>query len=163
MANPLLTLMMFPQRWDPAAGRMEVRVAAMPFTDPLSPLAAGQPAFADTDLALDVRIIPNLVHLPKTVEANAPAPLAAQARPNPRALLGPVRAPFKIAKNPPGPARAPGDLPVRKYLPASYRNAFAFDGPQHPLVSTDETFRCAFESAQEPVFPPPSLEDRVTW
>src|SRR6476619_2437831 len=102
MADPLLTLMMFPQRWDPA-GRLELRIAAMPFTDPLRPLAPGQAAFADTDLALDIRIIPSLSHLPRSADAAAPVLLPAQTRPNRRALLEQVEARFNIAKNPPGP------------------------------------------------------------
>ena len=163
MADPLLTLMTFPQRWDPA-GLLELRIATMPFTDPLSPLEAGEPAFADTDLAMDVRVITSLSHLPKSADAGPPVSLALQPRPNRRALLKQVEARFRIAKNPPSPEPPAGSVRVRKYLPASYRQAFAFHGPQHSLVSTDQAYRCAFESAQPPpVFPPPPAEDRVTW
>jgi hypothetical protein len=162
VANPLLTLMMFPQRWRPETGTLEIRVAALPFTDPLSPLVAGQPAFADTDLSLQVRVIPSLARLPQSADANPPMSLPPVARANRRALLEHLRERFRIAPAPAAPPPAIGSRRVKKYLPVSYRTAFAFPGPQHPYVSTDHTYRCAFESAQkadENLKP----EDRVTW
>jgi hypothetical protein len=44
----------------------------------------------------------------------------------------------------------------------SYRDSFAFRGPQHPFVSTDNTYRCSFESAQT-VNPNLVAETRVSW
>jgi hypothetical protein len=102
MADPLLTLMMFPRRWDPA-GRLAICVAAMPFTNPLVPLSAGTAAFADTDLALDLRIIPSLLHLPRSADALAPISMPLQTRPNRSPLLKHAEARFRIGQNPPAP------------------------------------------------------------
>jgi hypothetical protein len=162
MANPLLSLMMFPQRWNPVTGTLQIRLAALPFTNPLAPLAAGEAAFADTDLSLQTRIIPSLAHLPKSADANPPVGLPAKLRPNRRALFEHLRARFKIAVAPPAPPVLLGSRRVKKYLPASYRESFDFSGPQHAFVSTDQSYRCAFESAQT-VNPNLKPEDRVTW
>jgi len=157
--NPLLSLMMFPQRWKPGTGALDIRVAALPFTDPLSPLIGAEPAFGDTDLAFQARIIPSLKHLPKSADADPPLILPVSARLNRRALLEQLRARFKIAVPPPAPA---GSRRVKKYLPVSYREAFDFQRPQHEFVATDRAYRCAFETAQtaDPNFMP---EDRVSW
>jgi hypothetical protein len=162
MANPLLSLMMFPQHWDPVAAVLRIRIGAFPFTDPLSPLIAGQPAFADADLAFNARIIPSLAHLPASGDAAAPKALGNPPRPNRRALLEHAAARFSIDTPPaaPPPASPPR---VKKYLPTSYRQAFPFHGPQHDLVSTGNEYRCAFESAQKATVPPPALEKRVSW
>jgi hypothetical protein len=161
MDNPLLTLMLFPQRLI-GAGTLEVRVAALPFTNPLASLAPGQPAFGDTDLAFDLRIIPSLAAEPRPAAAQPPVALPAQARTNRHALLKHLQSRFKIATNP-APAGGPPPPPtrIRKYLPVSYREAFSFEGPQHDLVCMDDAFRCALESPTDTVLPP--YEDRVTW
>jgi hypothetical protein len=154
--------MLFPQHWDPVAAVLRIRIGAFPFTDPLSPSAAGQPAFVNADLAFDARIIPSLAHLPQSADAIAPEALGGLARPNRRALLEHLAVTFKIQTPPAaGPPAAPPR--VKKYLPASYRQAFPFRGPQHDLVSTGNEYRCAFESAQKATVPAPALEDRVSW
>src|SRR5262245_25722044 len=96
MANPLLTLMTFPQRWNAAAQALEVRVAALPFTDPLSAIAAGEAAFADTDLEFQFRVVPSLANLPKSADAAAPITRAVIARPNRRALFEHLKERFDI-------------------------------------------------------------------
>jgi hypothetical protein len=154
--------MTFPQRWDPETNTLEIRIAALPFTNPLAPIAPGQPAFADADLLLQAAIVPSLAHLPKSAEAIAPKPLGAIARPNRRALLERLAKEFHIVPAPPPPPRLPGSRAVKKYLPESYRAAFDFPGPRHQFVSTDRTYRCTFESATkpDPNFKP---DNRMTW
>src|SRR5262245_39734414 len=109
--------MAFPQRWDPDAGLLGLRVAALPFTDPLAPLAAGQPAFADADLELDALLVPSLARLPRRVDARPPIGLPPRARPNRRALFEHLRARFEIAVAPPAPPRPVGSTRIKKYLP----------------------------------------------
>jgi hypothetical protein len=163
MTDPVLTLMMFPRRWDPA-GKLEICVATLPFTNPLEALSGASDTFAESDLALNIRIIPSLLHLPRSADALAPVSMAVQTRPNRSALFEQAQARFKIDKNPPAAEPAPGAVRVRKYLPASYRQSFAFSGPEHSLVSSDTAFRCALESAPKLPQPPfPDPEDRVTW
>src|SRR5579884_603877 len=154
--------MMFPRRWN-AAGQLEICVATLPFTNPLEALSGASDTFAASDLALNIRIIPSLVHLPRSADALAPVPMPVQTRPNRSALFEQAQARFKIDRNPPAAEPAPGTVRVRKYLPASYRQSFAFNGPQHSLVSSDNAFRCALESAPKLPQPLPDPEDRVTW
>jgi hypothetical protein len=155
--------MMFPRRWD-AAGQLEICVATLPFTNPLEELSPGSGTFDESDLALNIRIVPSLLHLPRSADALPPVPMPIQPRPNRTALLQQAQARFKIDKNPPAAEPAPGAVRVRKYLPASYRQSFAFTGPWHALVSSDTAFRCALESAPALHQPPlPDPEDRVTW
>jgi hypothetical protein len=154
--------MTFPQRWNAATNTIAVRVAALPFTDPLSLLAAGETAFADTDLAFQFRLIPSLLRLPQSADANAPLTRGPVARHHRRALFEHLNKRFNIAVPPATPPPAIGSRRVKKYLPVSYREAFAFRGPQHPFVTTDSSYHCSFESAQT-VDPDAVLETRVSW
>ena len=162
MANPLLTLMTFPQRWNAAAQTLEVRIAALPFTDPLSAIAPGEAAFADTDLEFQFRIVASLANLPKSPDAAAPVAQAILARPNRRALLEHLRERFDIQTPPPAAPQVPGTRRVKKYLPPTYREAFSFRSPQHQYVVTDTSYRCCFETAQE-ADPNRVPETRVSW
>src|SRR5260370_21538038 len=57
-----LSLMAFPQKWEPP--QLAVKVLAVPVDSPMEPLAPGAPKFSGTQLPLSAVLISGLDHLP---------------------------------------------------------------------------------------------------
>ena len=64
-----LNLLTFPQRWDPIAGELVVRVLCLPVGDPRDALAPGPTAFANADLRFEAFLVGSLDHVPRAVDA----------------------------------------------------------------------------------------------
>ncbi len=58
-----LSLMAFPQSWNPATNTLTVNVLLMPVGDPTAPLGTG-PKFAGTSVHLSANIVASLAALP---------------------------------------------------------------------------------------------------
>ncbi len=161
MASPdwKLSILSFPQRWDAAAGRLELRVLVLPRGNPLEPLITTipsepeQPAFVETELTFELRFIAGLDALPDPAAVDITQTKAGLTPTGLRDLYEALTDLFPIA--PPGtlpdaqPRRA--DTRILKYLPSSYRTAFPFSGPRTPRAVIDDSFRCALRA------PPPDV------
>ena len=159
-----LTILPFLQAWDPATTELTVRLLSMPVTDPRRPLtegwvgAAPGPAFIGANIALKAAFpgepgkVPTLADVPGT---GPDLPLAAP--PEQMQIANELAAQFAISL----PAEAPvrrAEFRLGKYLPQSYRRAFAFVAPKTGLAFTDDTYhcelRCPLKGPPRPPRPP---------
>jgi hypothetical protein len=164
-----LTLVPYLQRWDHAQRVLSIRLLVVPTSDPLAPLVPtppGVPAFADARLAFAVRISDAAAALPqRTLVDQAvvrPDPGSGSPtihRPDARAIFTAIKAALEIPDTPAADTFSPQarDMTVqlRKYLPSSYRRAFAFTQPRTPLAVTDDSYHCLMTCPPAPVVPPP--------
>ena len=179
--EPRLSILTFPQRFDGGTLRLRIlivpRLSAAWNGDPLLPMIEGfpdagdtAPPFADADLRLEVRVIDGLERFPDSAPADftAPLPQASGVMPDARALFEELIAPgpgrFQLSADPPRLAEPPrAEIFVKAYLPHSYREAFAFTGPQSPNAVIDDSYHCAFKKrrAWNPAFR--VTPDSVSW
>jgi hypothetical protein len=161
-----LSLMTFPQRWDGAAGKLQVNLLLLPVGDPVAPLGGGPgPQFAGTSVSLVINIVSGLGALPTIASAPAisrafvavPPPVAPALFTALKAQLvakGATVTSGHLDKVPPATAR------IRKSLPDSYTQAFPFDGPRTSDLSVGDGYGCALK-AQDPglgkSLPPPTI------
>jgi hypothetical protein len=166
-----LTLVPYLQRWDPAARTLALRLLIVPTSDPLKPLLpapASVVPFADASFAFAVHISDSIDALPQRplVDqvavlpdlANGPATVNS---PDARAIFTAIQTALEIPDSPAADTFAPQGRDVtkqlRKYLPKSYRQAFAFVKPRTSLAVTDDTYRCLMNCPPDPVVPPPPM------
>lgn len=164
-----LTLLPFPQRWD--GSDLHLRVVVLPRGNPLQPLMTGVPgvadgpAFADADVRLRAMLVGGLSALPLPGVATAEIPLAPTPQPGRRTLLEEIATQFDIDPTveaaTPEPRR-PGRQ-ILKYLPDSYRGAFAFGGPRTPYAVTDDAYWCALRDGKNLSKPMPPLSTKTVW
>lgn len=164
-----LTLVPYLQRWDHAARVLSIRVLVVPTSDPLAPLVPtppGVPAFADARLAFAIRVSDAAVALPQrtlvdqtVVRPDPGGSTTTIHQPDARAIFTAIKAALEIPDTPAADtfAAQSRDMTVqlRKYLPSSYRRAFAFTQPRTPLGVTDDSYHCLMRCPPEPVLPPP--------
>src|SRR5215217_4779761 len=158
-----LSVLTFPQFWDNAARRLDLRAVVLPRNNPLDPLLTGippvpdEPAFVDAQLTFDIRFIASLDSLPDPADVQFSQTVSGQTPPDLRGLYDELALRFPVA--PPGtlPAATPRrtDTRILKYLPVSYRTAFAFGSPRTTRARTDDSFRCALQTPSDPIPPPP--------
>src|SRR5712692_1531164 len=144
MANPTLSLLAFPQRWD--GTKLTVNVLVVPAIDPTAPnqVAPATPAFAKAKLVLDAKLIPSLDNLPDVTDAATKSfGLGVSPPPSAATLFNQLKASFSFDPSPPVPQPRRPQTSVKKYLPPSYRNAFPFEQPRTRLAVTDKSFECA--------------------
>jgi hypothetical protein len=164
-----LTLLPFPQRWDGTS--LDIRVVVLPRGNPLAPLITGVPgvadgpAFADADVRLKAMLVSGLTALPLPGVATVEVALTPTPQPGRRALFEEIEKQFDIdpvleaaTKEPRRPGRQ-----ILKYLPDSYREAFAFGGPQTPFAVTDDAYWCALRDAGKLSKPTPPLSTKTVW
>lgn len=162
-SNPTFTFstQSFPQRWDGAS--IELRFLVLPQGDPTAPLLAGAPAFCDAAPSFTAQLIPSLDLLPAPGDVTSTVALSVTPLAGARALYTQLASQFSIAPDPPGnPPRRSG-YRTRKYLPQSYRNAFAFDRPSTPFAVTDDTYHCMLENGPPFTMVPPPPPSTVSW
>ncbi len=173
MASPdwKISIMTFPQFWDNTARRIDLRAVVLPRINPLEPLLTGippasdEPAFADAELTFDIRFIPNLERLPDPAEVQFSQTVSGKTPPDLRTLYSELADQFPLA--PPGavlpepkPRRA--NTAILKYLPMSYRSAFAFNTPRTSRAVTDDRYHCALRAPPGPI-PPSTPSPGLRW
>jgi hypothetical protein len=158
-----LTLMAFPQRWNGAA--IDLRILAAPRDNPLQPLTAGAPAFAEAQLKLNALLIPSLARLAAPVDVAASLPLTLVSPANAQALFQELANSVEFDPTP-APV-TPVDLSktrFKKLLMPSYQLAFPFERPRTPLAVTDRSYACALNDSVDPNRPPrPKPKTSTTW
>ena len=102
-----LTMLSLPQGWD--GTELTLRVVALPSEDPLSPLVAGAPAFADAGLAIEAAVVPHLERLPDPADAAVRSSLGTLHAPNARAVFEALASQLDIGPTPPPRPAAAGD------------------------------------------------------
>ena len=165
-----LTLVPYLQRWDPVARTLAIRLLVVPTSDPLKPLVpvpAGVPAFADANLAFAVQISDSVDALPQRTLVNQvvvmPDPAGGAATlssPDARAIFAAIQVALEIPDSPAADTFAPqvrDTKQLRKYLPKSYRQSFAFVKPRTSLAVIDDTHRCLMNCPPARVTPPPPM------
>ncbi|MFO7323361.1 MAG: hypothetical protein DIU68_016645 [Chloroflexota bacterium] len=173
-----LTIMTFPQRFDGSNLSLNVLILPQLSTqwngNPLLDLPLGYPnpasmgvPFAESELALELRLTAGPDGFPKHDPVDAVLPLATQTSfPDAVALYTELQSQFQIKDtvSTADLAEAPkASLKVRKYVAPSYRVAAGFTRPRIPEIVTDDSYHCAIREAKEPnpAFQPSSNE--VTW
>lgn len=177
--NRRFTTLVFPQHFDGNAIR--VHIVLIPRNrDPFMPVDtyAGAPAddltpFADLVPEFKAFVVNSLEEFP-VANTNAPTRKPQEATiqglssaPGKKALLTALRdeSGLKITKSNAednaGPA-VPMERTVRKYLPASYRDAFNFTSPKHPNAKTDDSYHCAMRR-ETPKKPVTVSSDDISW
>ncbi|MCB9583723.1 MAG: hypothetical protein H6717_42215, partial [Polyangiaceae bacterium] len=154
-----LTLIPYLQRWDHAARALSLRVLVVPAADPLSPLASGQPAFADAALALSVSVSDAVSALPQRTNVDQTIVSPTLQSPNARIIFAGIKTAMSIPDGPPGDTFAPQgrdtSVQLRKYLPRSYRGAFPFVQPRTSLATVDDSYHCLMRCPPDPKPPAP--------
>jgi len=165
MATPTkLTLVPYLQRWDHAARTLTIRLLIAPTGNPLEPLLnppAGVPAFADARFAFTVNLSDSVNALPQrtlvdqtTVLPDPGAVLPTVNSPNARAIFSAIKdaleIPDGVAANTFAPQGRDLTKQLRKYLPLSYRQSFAFIKPRTSLAVIDDTYHCLMRCPPDP-------------
>ena len=166
-----LSVLTFPQFWDNVARRIDLRAVVLPRNNPLEQLLTGippasdEPAFADAELTFDIRFIPSLERLPDPAGVQFSQTVSGKTPPDLRVLYEDLADRFPLA--PPG-AVLPEPKPRRaktrilKYLPVSYRNAFAFNTPRTSRAFVDDSYQCALRKPPGPI-PPSTPSPGLRW
>ena len=157
-----LIFMTFPQEW--RGGKLKVTVLVLPRGNPLDPLVAGSPAFADASFKIAVRLIPEPGKLPNSADAMPPMDLGIVLPGSRPALFTKLAGLFNIVVAEGVVDPAPAQPPFRKFLPASFRKASGRNRPATPFGVIDDQYGCALKAATTPSavpLPPPSAD--VSW
>lgn len=168
MATPTkLTLVPYLQRWDAAARVLSIRLLVAPTGNPLQPILAappGVPAFADAKLAFSVKISDAAGALPQRtlIDQTTTLPAAGTvSAPNARDIFAAIQAALEIPDSPAADTFSPQGRDVtkqlRKYLPRSYRQSFAFVKPRTSLAVIDDSYHCLMSCPPEPEPPKPPM------
>ncbi|HZQ21913.1 MAG TPA: hypothetical protein VFA89_03870 [Terriglobales bacterium] len=162
-----LTIMSFPQRWDGTT--IKANVLVLPHEDPLSPFTSGlpagvdTPAFAEATFAFQAMLIRGTDNMPSPADVTSNVALITAAPTDAKSLFTQLATSLKITKpsnivNPVDPSTY-----IQKYLPKSYRNAFAFSQPRTPNAKTDDSYHCALRK-KDPSLPKPVYStDDISW
>ncbi|PVE22797.1 hypothetical protein DC522_19360 [Microvirga sp. KLBC 81] len=160
MARPRLLILPLLQAWEPATASLRVNVLLLPDTHPRKPLSDGwgtpippAPSFEGATLSLqagfssDLDTLPTLIAIDLTAHRFSLQPPAEQ-----EAILDELETRFPITLPP--KAHVPSAATrLGKYLPESYRGAFAFVSPRTSLAFVDDRYHCALRC--RPKGPPP--------
>ena len=168
MATPnKLTLVPYLQRWDAAARVLSIRLLVAPTGNPLAPLVAappGTPAFADAKLAFSVSISDAASALPQRtlVDQATTVPAAGTVgAPHARDIFTAIQAALEIPDSPAADTFSPqgrdATKQLRKYLPRSYRQSFAFVKPRTSLAVIDDSYHCLMRCPPAVEPPPPPM------
>lgn len=172
MATPTkLTLVPYLQRWNAATRRLSIRLLVAPTGNPLAPLLAapaGLPAFADARLAFTVNVSDTVGALPQhslvdqaTVLPDPSSGSTTVHSPDSRTIFAAIQQALEIPDSPAADTFSPQarDLSrqVRKYLPRTYRRAFAFVKPRTSLAVIDDSYHCLMRCPPESQPPQPPM------
>jgi hypothetical protein len=170
MVRPRLLILPLLQGWDAAAASLRVNVLMLPDANPREPLSDGwpaaipsAPAFEGATLSLraafpgDPDALPTLDAFEPSEHVFSLVPPAEQS-----AILDELEERFPIVL-PPTPHVPSAANRLGKYLPLSYRSAFAFVSPKTPLAFIDDQYHCALRCRPKgpPQVPPKPFQ--VSW
>ncbi|WP_433359123.1 hypothetical protein [Streptosporangium sp. CA-115845] len=162
-----LTLVPYLQRWDHNARVLSIRLLVAPTGNPLKPLISvppGVPAFADASFAFSVSISGTVGALPQRTlvdqtivlpDGGTPLFHAQDARTIFTAIKGLLEIPDTPAADTFAAQSRDMTRQLRKYLPKTYRQAFAFVRPRTSLAVTDDSYQCLMRCPPDPTPPPP--------
>ena len=165
-----LTILTFPQQL--TGNVLTVNALIIPRNiDPLQPLITGlgggvpdAPAFSAANLKLDAKVISDLSEFPSDLVTSTVFPLVGVGIPHHAPdIFTTLAHEFKITVT---TDKAPDPVPnlfIKKYLPQTYRNAFAFTNPRTPNAVVDDSYECAVRNgALNPGFKK-SPKHAVSW
>lgn len=162
MAAPKLTFVPYLQEWRPASRTLSLRVLVSPTGNPLEPLVAGAPAFADAAIALRA-LVSDAAGLPVRTAIDQIIDAAPRAAADARAIFEAIGQALDIPDGPAGDTFAPqapdAARQLRKYLPQSYRRAFDFVQPRTSLGVVDGRYHCLMKCPPDaaPAEPPTAI------
>jgi hypothetical protein len=155
---PRLTLIPYLQSWDGASATLTLNVLAIPDGDPRAPLTDGFPTkgppISEAQLTLRANISSEVGQLPIEGETSATVgvPLAMPAE---RArVFEALEAIFKPSATASLPVRS-AERTLHKFLPPSYRDAFAFVAPRTALASVEDEYKCMLRCPPKQPLPKP--------
>lgn len=165
---PRITILPFLQVWSSTDAKLSVRVLTLPVTDPRRPLTDGWLSAAPASPFIGANIVlkaafpgePNKV--PTLADVAGVGPDLPLVMPSEQTqIANELAAQFSIS--------LPAEVPVRKaafrlgkYLPQSYRGAFAFVAPKTGLAFTDDTYHCELRCPKKGP-PRPSRPPGISW
>lgn len=164
-----LSLMAFPQRWNGNTNQLSLNLLLLPVGDPTAPLGTG-PQFAGTSVHVVVNVVSGLETLPtSTTVATQTIPTLATPQSVAPTLFSTLYSQLvakgitvtssKVSVAPPATAR------IMKSLPASYTQAFPFEGPRSSDLTIGPGYCCALRGQapqqQNPVLPGPDTS--ISW
>jgi len=163
-----ISLLAFPQRWTGAS--IEARVLMLPTGDPTNaPVPnVGLPAFAGTSWPLRAMVLPGLDSLlgpdPGSTPGAVPFSFTATAPANALALFNAIGARFPIVPPKTNAERRArlAKIGIRKQLPKSYTDAFAFERPA-PGTTTDNSFGCSLRNVIGGTSEDEKPPETITW
>lgn len=153
MAIPRLTLVPYLQRWSGASSVMDVHVLLIPAGNPLAPLTDGwpgvppAPAFSASAITLTANLAKSPTELPMLSHVDVTAEVALTMPPHRVAVFEELRNRFNVIRPDVAAVRSATNT-LRKYLPRTYREAFAFVSPRTELAVLDDTYLCQSQCPQ---------------
>ena len=162
---PRLTLLPYLQTWNPAAATLTINALTIPDGDPRAPLTDGYPtsgpAIADAQLVLTANLSTDVSQLPTLPDVAATVTLTPAMTAGRRQVFEQLDLLF----NPSVPAAIAlrtSDRTLGKYLPQSYRNAFAFVTPRTELAVIDDSYHCLLRCPAKTPLPAPTVP-KYSW
>lgn len=155
---PRLTLIPYLQSWDGAAATLTVNVVAIPDGDPRAPLTDGFPTkgppISEAQLTLTANISSEAGQLPIEGETSATVGVPLTMPAERARVFEALEELFKPSASAALPVRT-AERTLHKFLPPSYRDAFAFVAPRTPLASVDEEYKCMLRCPPKQPLPKP--------
>lgn len=171
------TLLPFPQSYD-GGTQLNLRLVVLPrnqnpLRPAIEPVTPGVVPFAEAQFSFAAQIISGLNNFPYDQLTHATRPLPIVVPAIAKDLFLALKENFKISDPDRGndaletgvkatEAKPPEQLPIMKYLPLSYRQAFNFTTPRIRNAVTDDSYRCAVRDAA-PVPGFKRSEDKISW
>ncbi len=157
---PRLTLTPYLQSWDGASATLTLNVLAIPDGDPRASLTEGfttpGPPISEADkLVLRANISSEVTQLPMLSEVSASVSVTPPMPSERGRVFEALEALFKPSAAAGLPLRS-AERTLHKYLPPSYRDAFAFVAPRTPLASVDEEYLCMLRCPPKQPLPKPT-------
>ena len=162
-----ITIMPFPQHWDGTSIKLNILV--LPHEDPLAPFAinvppgVNAPAFAEAKLVFNALVIDNLNAMPAPGDVTNTIAITTTPPDNALNLFKELKKSFNIVKPSNMVSPATASTYIQKYLPHSYRNAFAFSQPRTSFAKLDDSYHCAMKTKTTGLPPPVYTNKDVSW
>jgi len=139
-----LILLPYLQQWD--GTQLTLNLLAAPQTNPLDPLVAGEPSFADADFTFEIRLVAGLGSLPTTASPFTPVAEATTAPAQAQVICQAIATtlPIDTTVTPVDPRTASGRF--LKFAPPAYRAATGYADGGNPYLRVDDSYHCALKA-----------------